>query len=159
MDQPADIMREQLVVNDPSCKLIPLIDCSAVNRDTPFGHLVLARLEIRNDFLGYLGQVSAIDKVVGLEENGSQSGFSNWVVLEIELVKSMERIRVSLEVSAAQINFRHLTTHMHIKRIDTQIISRQVDRLKDFLQSKMFAISEHDDLIWALLHLTLDEAQ
>jgi hypothetical protein len=31
-----------------------------------------------------------MDKVVGLEENGSQARFANWVVLEVELVESME---------------------------------------------------------------------
>lgn len=31
-----------------------------------------------------------MDEVIGLEENGSKAGFANGVVLEIELVESME---------------------------------------------------------------------
>ena len=50
-------------------------------------------------------------------------------------------------------------TYMHIKCINTEIISRQIDTLENFLQSQMLAISEHHHLIWTFLHLTLDESK
>ena len=50
-------------------------------------------------------------------------------------------------------------TYMHIQCIDTEIICRQIDTLKDLLQRQMFTIPKHDDLIRTLLHLTLDESK
>lgn len=71
LDQPSDVVGKQLVVDDPSGKLVPLVYCASIYRDTPFGHLVFARLEIRDHFFSDLGEVSAIDEVVRLEEDGS----------------------------------------------------------------------------------------
>jgi hypothetical protein len=48
---------------------------------------------------------------------------------------------------------------MHIEGINAQIISRQVDALKNFSQRQVSAVSEEDHFIRALLHLALDEAQ
>jgi hypothetical protein len=73
LDQPSYIGREQLIVNDPSRKLIPLFDISTVDGNAPFDKLVLARFEIRYDFFGDFSQVSALDKVVCLQENGSET--------------------------------------------------------------------------------------
>jgi hypothetical protein len=87
---------KELIINDPSCKFVPLIDRPSINRDAPFNHLIFTRLKIGDDFFGNLGKVSTIDKVVRLQENSPQPGFSNRIVLKIELVESMERIRMGL---------------------------------------------------------------
>lgn len=52
LDQPADVGREQLVVNHPGGELVPLVLGTAVDRDTVLGHLVLALLQIRDDLCG-----------------------------------------------------------------------------------------------------------
>jgi hypothetical protein len=38
-----------------------------------------------------------MDKVICLKEDSSKTGLSNWIILEVELVKAMERIRMSLQ--------------------------------------------------------------
>ena len=46
--------------------------------------------------LGQLGQVATLDEVVGLEENLTQARLADGVVLQVELVKPMEGVRVGL---------------------------------------------------------------
>lgn len=96
LDEPPDVVREQLVVDNPCCEFIPLVECSSVNRDSPFNHLVLARLEIRDDFFGDLSKIPAVDEVIGLQEDCPQPRLSNGIVFQVELVKAVEGICVSL---------------------------------------------------------------
>jgi hypothetical protein len=58
--------------------------------------LIFTGLEVGDDFFGNLSEVSAIDKVVRLQENCPQPGFSNRIILKVELVESMERICMGL---------------------------------------------------------------
>jgi hypothetical protein len=101
LDQPAHVVRKKLVVNYPGGKLIPLIYRFTIDGDTPLNHLILARFKIRNDFLRYLGEVTAVDEVICLEENCPETRLSNWVILEIKLIESMERVGVSLQLLVA----------------------------------------------------------
>jgi hypothetical protein len=39
LNEPANVVREQIIVDDPFRKLVPLIHGSAVNTDTPFAVL------------------------------------------------------------------------------------------------------------------------
>ena len=100
MNEPSNVVGKELVVNNPSCEFIPLVNCSAVDGDTPFRHLIFTRFKIGNDFFGNFSEISAIDKVVCLEEDGSQPGLPNGIILEIELVESMEGISMSLQTLA-----------------------------------------------------------
>jgi hypothetical protein len=52
LDQPADVVGEELVINHPSSKFVPFIYSPAIDGYPPFGHLILAGLEIRDDLLG-----------------------------------------------------------------------------------------------------------
>lgn len=96
LDQPTDVVREQLVIHNPGRQFVPLVNGFAVDRDTPLHHLVLARLQIRNDFLRNLSEIPPVDEVVRLQEDSSQPRFSDRVVFEVELVKAMKRIDVGL---------------------------------------------------------------
>lgn len=96
LNKPADVVREQLVVDNPGCKFVPLVNGSAVNGNSPLNHLVFARFQIRDDLFRDLGQVPAFEVVIRLEENGSQPGFSNWIVFKIELVESMKGVGMGL---------------------------------------------------------------
>jgi hypothetical protein len=80
----------EFVVDNPCGELVPFVNGLAVDGDSPFYHLVLARLKIRYDLLGDLRKISTVDEVVSLQEDGSEPRFSNGVVLEIELVESVE---------------------------------------------------------------------
>ena len=65
---------------------------------------------------------------------------------------------------------------VHVQGVNRQIVSRQIERLEDFFQCKVFAISVNDDFllpsapwsllnhyttayIWRFLELRLDESQ
>jgi hypothetical protein len=52
LDKPTDIVRDELVVDDPFRQLVPLVEVTAVNGQTPLRVLVLALLEIGNEFCG-----------------------------------------------------------------------------------------------------------
>lgn len=43
-------------------------------------------------------QIATVNEVVSFEEYFTQPGFSNWIILEIEFVESMERILMSVHV-------------------------------------------------------------
>jgi len=62
--------------------------------------LVLARLEIGYDLFRDFCKVSPLDEVVCLEKNGAETGFTDRVVLQVEFVKPVEGIRMSLWNSA-----------------------------------------------------------
>lgn len=48
---------------------------------------------------------------------------------------------------------------MHIQSINTEVVGCQIDTLKYFLEGKMLAVSVQNNLVWTLLHFTLDETQ
>lgn len=96
LDQPTNVGRKQLVVDHPVGQLIPLILGTTVDRDTVLGHLVLALLQIREDLLGNVGQVATLNLVVSLHKDLTETGLTNGVVLQVELVEPMERVLVSL---------------------------------------------------------------
>lgn len=96
LDEPANVIGKEFVVHDPGSELVPFIERSAIDGDAPLNHLVLARLKIRDDFLGDLGKIPTLDKVVRLEKDGSQTRFPYRVVLEIEFIETMKGICVSL---------------------------------------------------------------
>lgn len=152
-------MREELVIDNPRCKLIPLVNGAAIDGDSPFDHLILARLKIRDDLLGNFCQVSAVNEIVRLQENRPQTRLSNWVVFQVELVESMERICVRLWMSASAYRKHFQYTHMHIERVNTKVVGSQIDTLEDLLQCEVFPIPEHHNLIGAFLHLALDESE
>ena len=78
-----------------------------------------------------LSQVPAVNVVVRLQEDLTQTRLANGVVLQVELVETVERILV----------------RMHIKRVDREIVGRQVQRLEHLLQSQFLAISEDDNVL------------
>ena len=69
--------------------------------------------------------------VIRLQENLPQPRLADGVVLQVELVETVERILV----------------RMHIKRVDREIVGRQVQRLEHLLQSQFLAISEDDNVL------------
>jgi hypothetical protein len=90
LDEPPDIVREKLIVHNPSCKLVPFIDRPAIDGDAPLNHLVLAGFEIGDNLLGNLSEVTSVDEVVRLEEDRTETRFTDWVILQVELVETME---------------------------------------------------------------------
>ena len=69
--------------------------------------------------------------VIRLQENLPQPRLADGVVLQVELVETVERILV----------------RMHIKGVDREVVGRQVQRLEHLLQSQFLAISEDDDVL------------
>ena len=94
--EPTDIVRVDLVIDNPLGKIVPFLLRTTINRNTVLGHLILARFEIREDFLGQLGKILPLNQIIRLEEDFSQSRFANWIVFQIEFVESVERIFMRL---------------------------------------------------------------
>ena len=90
LNEPANVGREELVVDNPGCELVPFLQGTAVDRNPPFYHLVFAGFQIRDHLLGDLSQVTTLDVIIGFEEDFTQSRFSNRVVFQIEFVESVE---------------------------------------------------------------------
>nr|GFD54503.1 hypothetical protein [Tanacetum cinerariifolium] len=51
LDEPSDVGREQLVVDDPCGKLVPFVEITTVDGNAPLNELVLAGLQIGDDLL------------------------------------------------------------------------------------------------------------
>jgi hypothetical protein len=96
LDQPTDVRREQLVVDHPVGQLVPLVLGTTIDRDTVLGHLVLALLQIRDDFSGNVSKVASLNLVVRLHKDLTETGLADRVVLQVELVEPVERVLVSL---------------------------------------------------------------
>lgn len=69
----------------------------SVDGHAVLGHLVLAFLQIGNDFLGQLCQIFALDEVISLQEYLTQSALSDGIVFQVELVKAMVAVFVGLK--------------------------------------------------------------
>ena len=82
LDQPAVVRTVQLVVDHPRRQLVPLLAVAAVDRDAVLGVLVLRLGEVVKQFGGELGEVAAVDGVVGLEEHLAQLRLAERVVPE-----------------------------------------------------------------------------
>ncbi|KAH3683267.1 hypothetical protein WICPIJ_005736 [Wickerhamomyces pijperi] len=52
LNQPSDIVTDQVVVNDPRSKLVPFINRTTIDGDTVLTHLILGVLQVTEDFLG-----------------------------------------------------------------------------------------------------------
>lgn len=50
-------------------------------------------------------------------------------------------------------------TYVHVHGVDAEVVSGEVQRLEDLLESKVLAITENDDVLGSLAHLGLDEAE
>ena len=111
--EPAHIIRKQLIVANPCGKLRPFIRRSPINRNAVLGHLVLAGLQVRKylcdgcvitapsnsdlvDTFGQLGQVRALDVIIGFQKDFSETALSDRIVFQVEVVKTMKRIFVGL---------------------------------------------------------------
>ena len=62
--EPSHVVRDQFVINDPCSKLIPLVNSSAIDRDSPFNKLIFARFQIGDDFLCDLREIASSDIIV-----------------------------------------------------------------------------------------------
>lgn len=78
-----------------------------------------------------LRQVPPLYEVVRLEEDLAEARLAQGVILQIKLVEAMERVLV----------------RVHVKRIDREVIRRQVERLEDLLQRELLAVTENDDVL------------
>ena len=96
LHHPPHIRREQLVVAHPRRQFRPLVALPAVNGHAILSELVLVGFQVVDHLLGQLGQVTAVDEVVVLEENFPKSGLADGVVLAVELIEAIEDSRVRL---------------------------------------------------------------
>ena len=94
--EPSYIVRDQLVIDDPSSELLPFVNGSAIDGDSPFNKLVFAGFQVRDDLLCDFSEVASFDIVVSLQKDFSESRLPNGIVFEVELVKAMEGISVGL---------------------------------------------------------------
>lgn len=76
-------------------------------------------------------QVASLDVVVSFEENLSQTGFANWVILQVEFVEPMEGILMS----------------MHVQCVDRQVVGCQLQRFEHLRECELVPISEDDDVL------------
>ena len=81
--------------------------------------------------MSQLSKIATLDQVVGLHEDLSQARLSDGIVLQIELVESMERVLM----------------RVHVERVDGQVVGRQIKRLEDLLQRKLLAVTKDDDVL------------
>ncbi|KAI7001276.1 AMP deaminase [Hortaea werneckii] len=131
LDQPSDVGRKELVVDYPGCKLVPLVKRTTVDGDAPLDHLVLAAFQVGHDFLGDFSQVTAVNEIVSLEENRSQSTFSNRIVLQIKLVETVEAVCVCV----------------HVQSVDAQVVSSKLDAFEHFPRLFHLALDEAEQML------------
>jgi hypothetical protein len=100
--------------------------------------------------LGQLGEIFALQKVVSLQEDLSQTGRSSGVVAIVEPVETMKLLYSRECVSRTYLPAA--TTHLmrvHIERIDGEVIGREVERLEYLGESEVLAVTVNNDFLWS----------
>jgi hypothetical protein len=142
LNEPADVVRDELVVHDPLGELVPLVGLAAVDGHTPLRVLVLGLLEVGDELGRELGEVLALEEVVGLEEDLPQTRRPGGVVAVVEAVEAVE-----------------LLVRVHVERVDAQVIRGEVERVKHLAQRQVLAVAVDDNLVGTAAQLALDKAQ
>jgi hypothetical protein len=133
---------------------------------TPRRHCISHRACWRGYTFGQLGEVAALNEVVRLEKDFTQARLAYRVVLEIELVKPMERVHMRLNVAdpppppppppspASACSHRRARearttrrTHVHVERVDAEVVCSQLERLKHLFQRQMPSVAEDDHVL------------
>jgi hypothetical protein len=108
--------------------ILPFDIYSLRDRRTP---LLISQIDDNTHTLGEFCEISAADEIICFQKDGSQPGFSDRIVFQVEFVESMEGIVMS----------------MHIQRIDRQIVGGQMQRFKYLTKGQMFSISKNNDFL------------
>ena len=83
--------------------------------------------------LGKLGEVSALDVIVRLEEDLTEARFADRVVLKVELVESVEGVLV----------------RVHVERVHGEVVRGEVQRLEHLLKRQLRTIPEDHHILRA----------
>lgn len=100
--------------------------------------------------LGQLGEIFALQKVVRLQEDFSQTGRSSGVVAIVEPVEAMKFLYT--RECASQNCLPAAATHLmrvHIERVDRQVIGREIERLEYLGEGEVLAVTVDDDFLWS----------
>lgn len=90
-----------------------------------------------------LSQISSFNQVIRFQEDFPQARFPNWVILQVEFVEPMEGILVGV----------------HIQRIDRKVVGGKLERFKHLRKSKMFLVTEDNDILSRLVRLSSPHSQ
>ena len=94
LNQPADIVRIDIVVQSPFGQFVPLVGAAPVDGQPQLEVLVLGLFEVEHDLLDEFAKEAASDEVVGLHKDFTKAGLSYGVVFGVELVKSVKCVAV-----------------------------------------------------------------
>jgi hypothetical protein len=131
LDEPPDLVSDDLVVDHPLRELVPLVEAAAVDREPPLAELVLALPEVLHDLVRELGEVAALDEVVRLEEDLTQAALPDRIVLQVELVEALPAV----------------LDRMHVERVDREVVRGQLQRLENLLQGEFLPVTEDDNVL------------
>mmetsp|Transcript_24890 Transcript_24890/g.63392 ORF Transcript_24890/g.63392 Transcript_24890/m.63392 type:complete len:255 (+) Transcript_24890:1386-2150(+) len=115
--EPSVVWRVKLMLDDPFSKLVPLGLVAPVDRQPVLRLLILGEVQVVEEFLCELGEVTAFDHIVRLEKDLTQARLAERVVLEVELVEARKRVRV----------------RVHPQGVDRQVVRREPHLVKDLL--------------------------
>lgn len=105
-------------------------------------------------------EVFAVEKVVGLEENLTETRLADGIIFGVEFVKAMKRVAVlkmNLFSSKDKDKFKS-TYRVHVQHVNRQIVSREIHRFEHLSQRHLMSGSGHrDNFICVLLQRLLDE--
>lgn len=136
--------------------------------------MIFGLLKIARDLLDYSRKIFAVQIVIGLKKNFTQTALTDWIVLRVELVESVKRVSVLREKgeSDAQIIFAELPRYfnvniiredtycMHIQHVDAQIVCRQIHGLKNFAECHgLTSFGTSDHFVGVILQRFFDESK
>ena len=81
--------------------------------------------------LRQLRQIAPLYIIVRLHEDLAQARLADGVVLEVELVEAVKRVRV----------------RVHVERVDREVVRGQLQRLEHLLQRQRRAVTENHDVL------------
>lgn len=79
-------------------------------------------------------EILPVDVIIRLQKDLSQARFSYRIILQIEFVKALERVHVSV----------------HVESINRQVICRQIEGLEDLFESEPGIIAKYYNILQSI---------
>ena len=125
----------------PLPEFVKFVRTSSVDRNSRFGVRVLVRFEILKHLFRNLSNISSLHVIVVFQENITQSGLSDRIVLSVETIESSKR---GVSVHVQRVNREVVTVRLFVycvfflyestESVNTRDVRSEIETLKELRQ-------------------------
>ena len=141
LNHPSNVVRGKIVIVVPLPEFVKFVRTSSVDRNSRFGVRVLVRFEILKHLFRNLSNISSLHVIVVFQENITQSGLSDRIVLSVETIESSKR---GVSVHVQRVNREVVTVRLFVycvfflyestESVNTRDVRSEIETLKELRQ-------------------------